>query len=111
MESLQEIFGWVQVLLVGILVYFLPGWALLVLCWPDPASLRWPEKVGLSAGVSLAVYPVILLVANLIGIQPGPGMAVIPILLGLAGLAWKFRSTSWAGDRARTVIQTWPWER
>ena len=99
MESLQEIFGWVQVLLVGVLVYFLPGWALLELCWPDPASLRWPEKVGLSAGVSLAVYPVILLVANQIGIQPGPAMAVIPILLGLAGLAWKFRSTRLADVR------------
>ena len=69
---LQEGLTWILWVLVGIFLYIIPGWALLGLLWPGWGNLFWGEKLGLSAGVSLAIYPINFLWTHLIGLNLGP---------------------------------------
>jgi hypothetical protein len=81
--------SWSGVLLAGAFLFVVPGWALLAALWPGSASLSWPEKLGLSAGLSLAVYPILLLWTGLVGLRLGAAYAWLPSLAGLAFLAWR----------------------
>jgi hypothetical protein len=69
---LQEGLTWILWILIGIFLYIIPGWALLGLLWPGWKNLHWGEKLGLSAGVSLAIYPIIFLWTHIVGLNLGP---------------------------------------
>lgn len=84
---------WVGILLVGIFSYILPGWALFSLSWRGWDKLDWGSKLGLSAGLSLAIYPLFILWTNLVGLHLGPIYAWLPPLAGLVTLGWKYRAT------------------
>ena len=88
---LQEGLTWILWVLIGIFLYIIPGWALLGLLWPGWGKLHWGEKLGLSAGVSLAIYPIIFLWTHLIGLSLGPLYAWIPPIAGLIVIIWKNR--------------------
>ena len=90
---------------VAVLLYVVPGWALLAWLWPGPAlrlskggdeggriSFSWPERLGLAAGLSLALYPLLLLWTDLVGLHLGPLYAWLPVAGGLAALAWRYRA-------------------
>ena len=87
----SEVGVWIKVLSVGIILYLLPGWALLALFWPMSNPLIWPVKLALAAGLSLAIYPLLILWTDLIHIHLGPGYAWVPILFSLAILLWRNR--------------------
>jgi hypothetical protein len=90
----REFAIWGVYLLAGIFLFLLPGWGLLKLLWPgwdtrpEGTSFTWMEKLGLSAGVSLAVYPILLLWTGLVGLRLGPLYAWVPPIAGLAILLW-----------------------
>ena len=86
-----EVGGWIKWLSFGIILFLLPGWALLALFWPMSNPLIWPVKLALAAGLSLAIYPLLILWTDLIHIHLGPGYAWVPILFSLAILLWKNR--------------------
>ena len=73
-------FGW---LLQAALLLVVPGWGLLSLlaAWN---KRHWAEKLGLSAGVSLALYPVLFLWSGVVGLRPGVYFVWLPPLAGLA---------------------------
>lgn len=109
----RQTFTWIGFLLIGLAVFVLPGWGLFTWIWPGWSSLDWPSKLGLSAGLSLAIYPLFLLWTDLIGVHLGRLYAWLPFLAGLAAIAWRIRSlrrgkTHNADDNASTFISRLP---
>jgi hypothetical protein len=66
--------SWFETILASLFLFILPGWAVLTLLG---TSLRadFREKFALSAGVSVALYPVLFLASRTLGIAPGPVFA------------------------------------
>jgi len=88
---LKEILNWVVILLGSVFLFILPGWGLLGILWRNWYSNHWGEKLGLSAGMSLALYPLVYLWASLFGIKLGP---LFPWFIGGIGVLlviWGYR--------------------
>ncbi|MGE5221220.1 MAG: hypothetical protein ACM3PY_02210, partial [Omnitrophica WOR_2 bacterium] len=83
--------GWLLILAAGIFLFVLPGWGILSFFWPVWEQLAWACRLALSAGLSLALYPVLLLWTNLVGLHLGGLYAWIPALAGSSMLVWKYR--------------------
>jgi len=79
MGLLGEIVQWAYWVLLAVLLFILPGWALFDLLWPTWRNIHWFERLGLSVGVSLALYPVLLLITWLLHIKLGALIAWLPI--------------------------------
>ncbi len=95
-DPIQQALGLIEwglhalwLLCLGSLAFLLPGWGILGWLWPGWRYLSWGEKLGLSAGVSLAVIPTLLLWTSLIGIHLGAGYVWGPI--GVGALLLLFR--------------------
>ena len=91
-------------LAVAGLLYVVPGWALLVWLWRGE-RLSWAEKLGIAAGLSLALYPLLLLWTDLVGLHLGPLYAWLPAVGGLAALAWRYRA--WRPRRGWEALRQW----
>ena len=91
-----EGFRWIYFLLVMVFLYILPGWVLLPLALPSIKSMDWFGRAALSAGGSLAVYPILFLFTHIIGIQAGALYAWVPggaALIYLLYQLWTQRRT------------------
>jgi len=85
----RQVLRWLALLAAAVALFVVPGWAMLA--WLLPAGrLRWVEILGLAVGLSLAVYPVIVLWTHLVGLNMGPLYAWLPGLVGLAALGWLY---------------------
>ncbi|MDP1547595.1 MAG: DUF1616 domain-containing protein [Anaerolineales bacterium] len=89
--TLTQAGSWSGILGIAIFLFILPGWALLALLWPGWDALAWGERLGLSAGMSLALYPLLFLWTNMIGLRLGPLYAWLPALAGLGVILWRNR--------------------
>ncbi len=94
------VWGWMVV--VGFALYILPGLALLTLVWPGTRVLTWAEKLGLSAGLSIALYPLLFLWTDLVGIHAGMLYVWVPLVAAGAALVWHYRHI-----RPTDVVQSW----
>ena len=92
---------WVQILLFGVFLFILPGWGLMKLLYSEWPCRSWPERFALSAGLSLAVYPVLLLWTYLARIQLGAVTAWLPPLAGLGMLLWRSRTAALTSPQQR----------
>ena len=72
------------------LLYVVPGWALLAWLWRG-RRLSWAEGLGLSIGVSVCVYPVMMSWLHLIGLNIGVFNALLPVGVGSIALLWRYR--------------------
>lgn len=88
---LEEILGWSKILLMSGFLFILPGWGLLCVLLPKWRKLTWTEKLGLSVGVSTAIYPLLLLWTNLLDLHLGTAYAWVPLIVGTYLLVWKNR--------------------
>jgi hypothetical protein len=79
-----------QALLVTLALFVLPGWALLTYLLPE-GRLAWRTKLGLAAGLSLCVYPLLLLWTRIIGVQPGKLAAWGTVAAAMVALIWRHR--------------------
>lgn len=86
-------FTWLFISLVSFFLYILPGWAILSLLMPSWGNRHWAEKTGLSIGVSLAIYPLLLLWTDLLGLHFGSVYAWLPPIIAFVVLIWKNRKT------------------
>ena len=96
--------GGLGLLLVTGLLYIVPGLALLVWTWPGE-RLSWAERLGLAAGLSLALYPLLFLWTDLVGLHLGPLYAWLPAVGGLAALAWHHRG--WRPRKGWEALRQW----
>ena len=108
---LGEGLTWLVWMSVAILLFILPGWAVLGGLWPAWKLLSWPVKSGLAGGLSLAIYPLLFLWTNLAGLQLGPFYAWLPPLAGIAGLVWQNRAAfrRWPIKRQTTESRSSRW--
>lgn len=99
---IREILGWGYQFFLSMLVFLIPGLALLNLLWPASKKFSKLERAALAIGVSLAIYPILFLWTDLIGIHLGAGYAWIPLLLGMAYLI----GSNWSGLKGnfRTLL-------
>ncbi len=74
---------WFGQTVIAFLLFIVPGWGLLSWFWNGWENLQWMVKLGLSAGVSLALYPVLLLWFDLIHLHLGAGYALLPLTAGI----------------------------
>lgn len=86
---LIEVLGWIKYLAIGIFLFIIPGWALLTLLYDQWHDRYWYEKIGLAAGLSLAIYPILLLWTHIIGLNLGAIYAWVPPILGIGIICWK----------------------
>lgn len=114
---LSDGLAWLSWLGLALLLFVMPGWALLAYFWPRVVSIRWAERLGLAIALSLTVYPLLFLWTGLIGLQLGRLYAWLPVLVALAALGaiqWKYRAGwSIAGMGARATVwfhsdRRWP---
>jgi hypothetical protein len=98
--------SWLGIIAIAGFLYILPGWAVLGWLEPDWEKRSWGEKLGLSAGVSLAIYPILFLWTHLIGLSLGPMYAWFPPILGLGLIVW--RNRRWrpgSGTRGKLALR------
>jgi hypothetical protein len=112
----REGITWIVYLAAGLFLYVIPGWGLLSLFWPGWDRLHWGGKLGLGGGLSLAIYPVLILWMNLVGLHLGALYAWVPPIAGIAALVWKNRTAmriapnalrDWRPHRSLTPL-LWP---
>ncbi len=89
---LFEIMSWLCWLLVGLFLFFLPGWGLLRSCWMNFDQSHWVEKIGLSLGVSLAIYPILMVLVDIPGFHPGAWFAFLPGSIATFYWLWLYRA-------------------
>jgi hypothetical protein len=120
----------IGLLAVAALLYLVPGYALVAWLWrphPSPGGYAatpspllttgqergggrgwgevWPARMALAVGLSLALYPLLLLWTDLVGLHLGPLYAWGPVLLGLAALAWRYRR--WRPRQGWEALRAW----
>jgi hypothetical protein len=88
---LGEGLRWLAILALGAFLYLVPGWALLTALWSGFDAEPLFSRVGLSAGVSLALSPLIFLWTDVAGLHLGALYAWLPSCLGLVFLLLRFR--------------------
>ncbi len=87
----DESIEWLFWLLAGVLIFFVPGWAILDWAWPTWSEQHWATKLALGSGVSLAFYPLFLVWTDVFGLHLGVFYGLVPAALGLCFLFWKYR--------------------
>ncbi|MEM3553502.1 MAG: DUF6541 family protein [Candidatus Bathyarchaeia archaeon] len=109
-------------LALAALLYLVPGYAVLAYLSLSPRSsssprfgdekgaggrgeVPWPARMGLAAGISLALYPLLFLWTDLAGLHLGPLYAWGPVALGLAVLAWRYRR--WRPRQGWEALRAW----
>jgi hypothetical protein len=88
---LNEGLRWLLWLVVAMFLYVIPGWALFGWLYPGWSSLHWLERLGLAAGLSLAIYPLFFLWTDLVGLHLGFLYAWLPPLFGIIFLLYQNR--------------------
>ena len=78
---------------VTTLVYILPGWAMLSALWSGWNRLDWAEKACLASGMTLAIYPLLLLWTDVLGLHLGAVYTWLPVSLAILYLMWRNRKS------------------
>jgi len=116
---LQEIVVWTGYLFSAAFLFVLPGWGVLALFfppghtkrWSSFSDINWPAKLAISTGISLAVYPVLLVITDFFGVHLGFWYAWIPPIFGLGVVLWRFSQRHPRGDvppKASTRLFNFP---
>ena len=86
---IKETPAWLLWILISLVIFVIPGWALLSLTWSGWRKLDLWEKFSLGSGASLAIYPVLFLWTNLVGLNLGALYAWLPSILGILVILWR----------------------
>ncbi len=78
----EEVLRWLSWLIISFFLFIVPGWALLSIIWPFFKELNWLEKLALGAGVSLALYTMLMLFADRLNLKLGAIFAWLPMIIG-----------------------------
>ncbi len=82
----------------------LPGWALLA--WLTPGErFPWAARLGIAVGLSLAIYPILILWTGLAGLRLGPLYAWLPAVAAVVVLARRYRA--WRPYQGWAALRQW----
>lgn len=85
---------WVWSLFLSICVFIIPGWAILLVSWKSWSKFDFLTKVGLSGGVSFALYPVLMLWSDAINVRVGELLFVwLPFSLSSGYIIWHYKKS------------------
>ncbi|HNS49557.1 MAG TPA: hypothetical protein PKO09_00050 [Anaerolineae bacterium] len=87
-----------------LLLFALPGWALLERLGPA-RHLSWGERLGLATGIGLALVPLLMLWTALAGLRLGVAYSWLLVGMGAAGVAWKART--WRPKQWGKTLGAW----
>ena len=87
----KELFSWLGYGSIALFLFVIPGWSLLSTLLPGWRQLHWAEKTAIACGVSLSVYPILILWTDLFGLHLGSLYAWLPALLGISAILWRNR--------------------
>jgi len=106
---LREFAAWGAVIGISIFLFIIPGWSLLSYLWGKWGSIHWAGKLATSAGISLSIYPIILLWTNFFGLQLGSLYAWIPGVIGATTILWRSRNKfkTIPGYFTKTGFRSW----
>ena len=105
LELARETMFALGLLAAALLLFVLPGWALLAL-WPGARDLAWAERLGIAAGLSVGLYPLLLLLTSLVGLHLGASYVWLTLTVAALSLIW--RNRAW---RPGAGAATWRWWR
>jgi len=104
-EFMVALLQGVGLLIIGGLLYLLPGYALLAWLWPVDLDLPWPSRMGIAAGLSVAIYPLLMLWTDIVKLHIGAGYAWLPVGGSLIALGWRYRVSR--GHRLMSRFKNW----
>ncbi len=97
-------------LLAAGLLFVVPGWAVLIVLRKGRLAVHgthWAEKIGIAAGLGLAIYPVLMLWLHIAHIRAGAAMIYSVILLAIAALILHYQPWRLRISHLRSVFHTW----
>jgi hypothetical protein len=109
LDLLQAALGGLGLMAAAILLFVVPGWALLA--WllsgrhEAPGEYCWVVVLALATGVSVALYPLLLLWTDVVGLHLGKLYVWAPVAAGLAALVWRHRH--WRPRDGWKALQRW----
>ncbi len=89
---------------IALLLYVVPGYAVLAWVWPK-AKLIWPERLVLAMGLSLAIFPLLLVWTDAVKLHLGALYAWGLVGGGIVALVWRYRDCRL--DRLRELLSQW----
>ena len=92
---------WALWMAVAVLLFALPGWALLHL---RASGLSWFERAAMAGSIGVALYPVLFMIADLVGVRGGRGLVWVVPALALIYIVWRAWRT--LGARAEALRGT-----
>jgi hypothetical protein len=104
LDLLKAGLGWLLSLVATGLLFVVPGWALLAWLWRG-RPLSWVTTLALATGISLALYPIVLLWTDLLRLHLGPLYAWLTVAAGLAALVWRYRR--WTPRQSWASLRRW----
>jgi len=97
----EELFTWIYYLLVAFFLFVIPGWAVLSCFGENGKETNNPKntktlnalespfsKLALATGISLSIYPILMVWSDLLGLHLGAIYAWAPPILGSLWLIW-----------------------
>jgi hypothetical protein len=88
---LLEMSRWLGLILIAVLLFVLPGWAIMSSAWPGWTAQDWVIKLTLSLAISLAIYPLFFLWTYWVNLRLGVFYAVAPPVISILYMLWKIR--------------------
>ena len=93
-DLFQGIFISVPRAVISLLVFTLPGWALLSVAQiigKQKLIRHWIEGVSAAVGLSMAIYPILFLIMNVLNWQPGVTLVWLVVGASVVILLWHYR--------------------
>jgi hypothetical protein len=107
----REGITWIGYILLSIYLCVIPGWVILsVLATPKIRSAPWMVKIGLAIGISVSIYPLLILWTDVIGLHLGAVYAWLPGAIGLVyliviGFSNSRNTTAWLKEGWKAAKQ------
>jgi hypothetical protein len=103
-----EFIKWSGILLIGITIFVIPGFALIHLLFPGLKPFGLLTGIVVSVGVSLSIYPLLLLWTDFFNLHLGAFYAWGPVLIGSGILVWKAKEINWREQIEKINVKEWP---
>ena len=89
LEIFRRFIPWLVDILIMLIVFTIPGLALLSLVWSGWTDLYWSIKLVLSVGVSYTIYILIVLYSAVFHLQLGIWYELLPVIAGAIVIFWR----------------------